>query len=161
MILPRIFAPGLLLRKFFVTYYRHLWYVTCAGLMLCLLVSGGHAEVSVNLPLDDPAYSLLDKLVTSNLTFTNALTVKPITRLYAARLIAEAVEQRRHEIDTAQRQEPFLDEILEYLTGQFKRELQEIGFLYRPRRAEAIFFAPLTEVKLDTVFAVNQFVLRD
>src|SRR5262245_9420622 len=74
-----------------------------------------------------------------------------VTCLYAARLVAEAVEQRRHEIDTAQRQEPFLDEILEYLTGQFKRELQEIGFLYRPRRAEAVFFTPLTEVKLDTV----------
>ena len=131
------------------------------GLLFFLLVSGSRAEVSVNLPLDDPAYPLLDKLVNSNLTFTNALTIKPITRLYAARLIAEAVEQRRHELDTTQRQEPFLDEILEYLTGRFKRELQEIGFLYRPRRAEAVFFAPLAEVKLDTVFAGNQFVLRD
>jgi hypothetical protein len=144
-----------------VVYYTRWWYWTFTGLFLFLLAPGSHAEVSVNLPLDDPVYSLLDKLVTSNLTFTNVLTVKPITRLYAARLIAEAVEQRRHEIDTAQRQEPFLDEILEYLTGQFKRELQEIGFLYRPRRAKAVFFAPLTEVKLDTVLAGNQFVLRD
>jgi hypothetical protein len=89
-----------------VVYYTRWWYWTFTGLFL--MAPGRHAEVSVNLPLDDPAYSLLDKLVTSNLTFTNALTVKPITRLYAARLIAEAVEQRRHEIDTAQRQEPFL-----------------------------------------------------
>ena len=123
-------------------YYTRWWYWTFTGLLLFLLVSGSHAEVSVNLPLDDPAYPLLDKLVTSNLTFTNALTIKPITRLYAARLIAEAVEQRRHELDTTQRQEPFLDEILEYLTGRFKRELQEIGFLYRPRRAEAVFLPP-------------------
>lgn len=144
-----------------MTYYTRWWYWTFTGLLLFLLVSGSHAEVSVNLPLDDPAYPLLDKLVTSNLTFTNALTMKPITRLYAARLIAEAVERRRHELDTAQRQEPFLDEILEYLTGRFKRELQEIGFLYRVRRAEAVFLAPLAEVKLDTVFAGNQFVLRD
>jgi Capsule assembly protein Wzi len=144
-----------------VVYYTRWWYLTCTGLLFFLLVSGSHAEVSVNLPLDDPAYPLLDKLVTSNLTFTNALTVKPITRLYAARLIAEAIEQRRHELDTTQRQESFLDEILEYLTGHFKRELQEVGFLYRPRRAESVFFAPLAEVKLDTVFAGNQFVLRD
>ncbi len=144
-----------------VTYSTRWWYWTFTGLLLCFLVSGSHAEVSVNLPLDDPAYPLLDKLVTSNLTFTNALTMKPITRLYAARLIAEAIEQRRHELDTDQRQEPFLDEMLEYLTGRFKRELQEVGSLYRPRRAEAVSFAPLTEVKLDTVFAGNPFVLRD
>ena len=144
-----------------MVYYTRWWYLTFTGLLLCLLVSGSHAEVSVNLPLDDPAYPLLDKLVTSNLTFTNALTIKPITRLYAARLIAEAVEQRRQELDTDQRPEPFLDEILEYLTGRFKRELQEIGFLYQPRRAKPVFFAPLDEVKLDTVLARNQFVLRD
>ena len=144
-----------------MVYYTRWLYWTVTGLLFFLLVSGSHAEVSVNLPLDDPAYPLLDKLVTSNLTFTNALTVKPITRLYAARLVAEAVEQRRHELDTTQRQEPFLDEILEYLTGRFKRELQKIGFLYRPRRAQPVFFAPLDEVKLDTVFARNQFVLRD
>ena len=136
-------------------------YLTLTGLLLCLLVPCSHAEVSINLPLDDPAYPLLDKLVTSNLTFTNALTVKPITRLYAARLIAEAIEQRRRELDTAHRPEPFLDEMLEYLTSRFKRELQAIGFLYRPQRAEAFFLAPLVELKLDTVFARNQFVLRD
>jgi hypothetical protein len=84
-----------------VVYCTRWWCWTFTGPFLFLLAPGSHAEISVNLPLDDPAYSLLDKLVTSNLTFTNALTVKPITRLYAARLIAEAVEQRRHEIDTA------------------------------------------------------------
>ncbi len=144
-----------------MVYYMRCWYLTFTGLLLFFLVSGSHAEVSVNLPLDDPVYPLLDKLVSSNLTFTNALTMKPITRLYAARLIAEAIEQRRHELDTTQRQEPFLDEILEYLTGHFKRELQEVGFLYQPRSAETVFLAPLAEVKLDTVFARNQFVLRD
>jgi hypothetical protein len=128
-----------------VVYYTRWWYWTFTGLLLFLLVSSSHAEVSVNLPLDDPAYPLLDKLVTSNLTFTNALAVKPITRLYAARLIAEAVEQCRHELDMAQRQEPFLDERLEYLTGRFKRELQEVGFLYRPRRARPVFFTPWTK----------------
>src|SRR6266446_9505859 len=154
MILPGMFcSPGSSSRNACVVHYTRWLYVTLAGLLLFLLVPCSHAEVSINLPLDDPVYPLLDKLVSSNLTFTNALTIKPITRLYAARLIAAAVEQRRHELDTAQRQEPFLDEILEYLTGRFKRELQEVGFLYRPRRAEAVFFAPLTEIKLDTVFA--------
>jgi len=128
-----------------VVYYTRWWYWTFTGLLLILLVSSSHTEVSVNLPLDDPAYPLLDKLVTSNLTFANALTVKPITRLYAAQLIAEAVEQRRHELDMAQRQEPFLDERLEYLTSRFKRELQEVGFLYRPRRARPVFFTPWTK----------------
>ena len=78
-------------------YYMRCWYLTFTGLLLFLLVSGSRAEVSVNLPLDDPVYPLLDKLVSSNLTFTNALTMKPITRLYAARLIAEAIEQRRRD----------------------------------------------------------------
>jgi hypothetical protein len=89
------------------------------------------------------------------------LTIKPITRLYAARLIAEAIERRRRELDTTQRQEPFLDEVLEYLTSRFKRELQEIGFLYQPRRSASFFLAPLDEVKLDTVFAREPLVLRD
>src|SRR5262249_38320380 len=83
------------------------------------------------------------------------------TRLHAARLIAEAIAQRRHELETTQRQEPFLDEVLEYLTSHFQRELQAIGFLYQPQRAEFFFLAPLTELKLDTVLARNQFVLRD
>ena len=162
MILPGMFcSPASSSRNACVVHYTRWLYVTLTGLLLCLLVPCSHAEVSINLPLDDPAYPLLDKLVTSNLTFTNALTVKPITRLYAARLIAEAIEQRRRELDTAHRPEPFLDEILEYLTSRFKRELQEIGFLYRPQRAESFFLAPLVELKLDTVFARKQFVLRD
>jgi len=144
-----------------VVYYTRWWRLTLSGFFLLLLVPYSHAAVAVNLPLDDPAYPLLEKLVSSHLTFANALTIKPITRLYAARLIAEAIEQRRRELDTTQRQEPFLDEILEYLTSHFKRELQEIGFLYRPRRTESVFLAPLVELKLDTVFARNQFVLRD
>ena len=144
-----------------MVYYTRWLYVMLMGLWLFLLIPCSHAEVSINLSLDDPAYPLLEKLVTSNLTFTNALTIKPITRLYAARLIAEAIEQRRRELDTAHRPEPFLDEILEYLTSRFKRELQEIGFLYRPQRPEPLFLAPLVELKLDTVLAHNQFVLRD
>lgn len=161
MILPRMLVPGSSSGNSSVAYYTRWWHLTLAGLLLLLLVPCSHAEVSVNLSLDDPAYPLLDKLVHSNLTFANALTIKPITRLYAARLIAEAIEQRRRELDTAQRQEPFLDEILEYLTSRFKRELQGIGFLYLPQRAETVFLAPLVELKLDTVFARHQFVLHD
>jgi hypothetical protein len=51
-----------------VVYYTRWWYWALTGLLLFLLVSSSHAEVSVNLPLDDPAYLLLDKLVTSNFT---------------------------------------------------------------------------------------------
>src|SRR5713101_6181539 len=139
MILPCMFcSSGSSSGNTCMVHYTRWLYLTLTGLLLFLLVPCSHAEVSINLPLDDPAYPLLDKLAASNLTFTNALTVKPITRLYAARLIAEAIEQRRRELDTAQRQEPFLDEILEYLTSRFKRELQGIGFLYLPRRAEAV-----------------------
>jgi hypothetical protein len=117
--------------------------------------------VSVNLPLDDPVYPLLEKLVNSHLTSTTALTIKPVTRLYAARLISEAIAQRQQALETGQRPAPFLDETLEYLASRFKRELQELGSLYRLRRTEPFFFAPLQEVKLDTVFARQQFVLRD
>lgn len=142
-------------------YYTRWWPLTLTGLFLLLVVPCGYGAVAVNLPLDDPAYPLLEKLVSSHLTFANALTVKPITRLYAAHLIAEAIAQRQRELETAQRQAPFLDDVLEYLTSRFKRELQEIGFLYRPRRPGPVFLAPLVELKLDTVGAVNQFVQRD
>ena len=144
-----------------VLYYTRWWHLTLTGLFLLLFVPSSYGEVAINLPLDDPAYPLLDKLVSSNLTFANALTIKPITRLYAARLIAEAIEQRRRELDATRRQEPFLDDILDYLTSRFKRELQAIGFFYRPRRTEPVSLAPLVELKLDTVFASKQFVLRD
>lgn|GEM_PF-1434358 len=144
-----------------MVYYTRWWFLALTGFLLFCCVSRSYAEVSVNLALDDPAYALLDKLVTSNLTFTNALTVKPITRLYAARLIAAAVERRREELEQTQRQEPFLDEVLEYLSSRFKSELQEIGFLHRPRRVQPFVFTPLVDIKLDTVFARNQFVPRD
>jgi hypothetical protein len=117
--------------------------------------------VSVNLPLDDPAYPLLEKLTSSGLTFTNALTLKPITRLHAAHLVAEAIEQRRRELDVARWQEPFLDEVLEYLAGRFKRELQQLGFLTYLGRPSPFFLAPLSELKLNMVFASNPFVHRD
>ena len=81
-------------------YYTRWWCLTLTGFFLLLLVPCSHAEVSVNLPLDDPVYPLLEKLVNSHLTFVNALTIKPITRVYAARLIAEAIEQRRYELET-------------------------------------------------------------
>jgi hypothetical protein len=126
-----------------------------------LFISQSQAEVSVNLPLDDPAYPLLEKLVISHLTFTNALTVKPITRLYAARLIAEAIQQRRYELETSQRQDPFLDRILQYLAGRFKQELQQLRFFYRPRRPNPVFLALLAELKFDTALATDQFVQRD
>lgn len=139
-----------------------LYRLTLIGLVwLGLLTRWGHAQVSVNLALDDPAYVLLEKLVHSHLTFTNALTIKPLTRVYAARLIAEAITQRQYELDAGQQRSPFFDEILEYLTSRFKRELQQIGFLYKARRTEPVFLAPLTELKLDTVYAHEQFVQRD
>ena len=67
---------------------RRPWLYTC---LLALWATYGYTAVSVNVPLDDPAYPLLEKLVSSNLTFRNALTIKPITRVYAAQLIAEAI----------------------------------------------------------------------
>jgi hypothetical protein len=120
----------------------------------------GSAAVSINLPLDDPAYPLLEKLVSSNLTFRNALTIKPITRLYAARLIAEALQQRRHEWDTARRQDPFMDQTLQYLASRFKQELRQIGFFYQLRRPGPFVLTPLDELQLDLVGAHNQFVHR-
>ena len=135
----------------------------CLIWSLCVLLfpTCGTARVSVNLPLDDPAYPLLEKLTSSGLTFTNALTLKPITRLHAARLVAEAIEQRRRELDVARWQEPFLDEVLEYLASRFKRELQQLGFLTYLGRRSPFFLAPLSELKLNMVFASNPFVHRD
>lgn len=145
-----------------IFHVTRLWFVACLGLAwVGLVVPCSQAQVSVNLALDDPAYALLDKLVNSHLTFTNALTIKPITRLYAAHLIAEAIERRRHELETEQRQAPFLDDILEVLATRFKRELQQVGFIYQPRRSESVVFAPLVDLKLDTVFAKDPFVHRD
>ncbi len=129
--------------------------------VLILWAPLGHTAVSVNLPLDDAAYPLLDKLVSSNLTFSNTLTIKPITRLYAARLVAEAIQQRRREWDASRLREPFIDQTLQYLAGRFKRELRQIGFFYQPRRPGAFVLAPLVELKLDLVGAHNQFVHRD
>lgn len=141
----------------------HVWLQRLFLWTVCLLcsITSSQGQVSTNLALDDPDYALLDKLVQSNVTFANALTIKPMTRIRAARLIAEAIEQRRTELETAQRQAPFLDEILEHLAGRFKRELQQIGFLYKPRRFRPFFAAPMVEFKLDMVGSYNQFVPRD
>jgi hypothetical protein len=129
--------------------------------LLVLWALPSHAAVSVNLTLDDPAYPLLEKLVRSNLTFANALTIKPITRLYAARLVAEAIQHRRQEWDASQRQDRFIDQTLQYLAGRFKRELRQIGFYYQPRRPGALVLTAVDETKFDLVGAHNQFVLRD
>jgi hypothetical protein len=141
--------------------YRRMMLPTAWVVFVLLLSPRVYADVAVNIPLDDSAYPLLEKLVISNLTFANALTIKPITRLYAARLIAEALRRRRHELETSQRQDPFTDRILQHLARRFKRELQQIRFFYRPRRPGPFFFAPLAEFTLEMVGAHDQFVLRD
>ncbi len=137
------------------------WSLWCTGALLLCFVSSSIAAVTVNIPLDDPVYPLLEKLVQSRLTFTNALTLKPVTRLYAAQLLSEALTKRREALDTTPHPAPFLDETLDYLVGRFKRELQESGFLTRIQRTDAVFVAPLNEVKVDTVIARQQFVTRD
>ena len=137
---------------------RRPWPYVC---LLALWATCGHTAVSVNLPLDDPAYPLLEKLVGSNLTFRNALTLKPITRLYAAQLIAEVIQHRREEWKQTQRQDAFLDQTLQYLAERFKRELRQIGFFYQPQRPGPVFLAPLDEIHLEFSGASDQFVHRD
>jgi hypothetical protein len=129
--------------------------------LLTLWSTPGNAAVSANLPLDDPAYALLEKLVTSHLTFRNALTIKPITRLSAAQLIAEAIRQRRHERESDQREAPFIDQTLQHLAGRFKAELRQIGFFYQPRRPRPIVLTLPGELKIDMVGAYDPFVQRD
>ena len=93
--------------------------------------------------------------------FSNALTVKPITRLYAARLIAEAIQTRRREYAVSQRPEPFIDPILRYASERFQAELRQIGFFYRPRRPGPLTLSLLNEVKLDLIGTHDPFVQRD
>jgi hypothetical protein len=137
---------------------RRPWLYTC---LLALWATYGYTAVSVNVPLDDPAYPLLEKLVGSNLTFRNALTIKPITRVYAAQLIAEAIRQRREEWYTTQRQDTFLDQTLQYLAERFKGELRQSGFFYQPRPPGPVVLAPLEELHVEMVGAYDQFVQRD
>jgi hypothetical protein len=54
---------------------------------------------------------------------TNALTIKSITRLYAAPLIAEAIRHGRQGWNAKQRQDPCIDETLQDLAGRFKEKL--------------------------------------
>jgi hypothetical protein len=129
--------------------------------LLALWAAVGHTAVSVNLPLDDPAYPLLEKLVSTGLTFRNALTTKPITRIYAARLIAEAIQSRRQEWSATQRQDLFIDQTLQYLAGRFKQELRQIGFFYQPLRPGPFTLALPDELKLDMYGAYNAFIHRD
>jgi hypothetical protein len=134
----------------------------CGAIAVLLLWAAlGHTAVSINLPLDDPAYPLLEKLVRSHVTFSNALTIKPITRLYAAQLIIEATRQRQDELATVQRQDPFVDQTLQYLVSRFQRELRQLGFLYQQRRPEAYELASLVELKVELSGAHDPFVHRD
>lgn len=137
-----------------------LYSISCVMSLLFLGVVC-QAEVSVNVPLDDPAYPLLEKVVSSGLTFTNALTTRPITRLHAARIVAEAIEQRRREMEIAQWNEAFLDDVLEYLAKRFKSELQQLGFLIQIRRSSPVLVSLLNELKLEVVGAYDPFVIRD
>lgn len=146
------------------TYVVHIVWLRCLIGMACLwhlLMLSSQAAVSVNLPLDDPVYPLLERLVHSRLTTATALTLKPITRLYAAQLIGEALERRQQALEAQPGTELFLDEILETLVSRFKRELQDIGALSRLQRRESFVFAPLNEIKLEPVFASQPLVLRD
>jgi len=88
MISPHVLTTLDVFRNYRVIFHYRQLQLICSYILFLVLISQSQAEVSVNLPLDDPAYPLLEKLVISHLTFTNALTIKPITRLYAARLIA-------------------------------------------------------------------------
>ena len=121
----------------------------------------GWAAVSVNLPLQDEAYPLLEKLAGTHFTFRNAITLKPITRLAAAQFIAEAIRHRRDEWETIKSQEPFLDQTLQYLANRFKPELREIGAFYQPRKPRPFIWKPIEEATLDLIASYDPFIRYD
>lgn len=102
-----------------------------------------HAQTSVNIPLDSPLYSYLDKLAGFGLIAGDIKGIKPYSKSEAARLLVEA-EKNRHAGDVAQ------DEFVSELIGRIRELIpREIARLESPETKVPLFYVdPVSSLRL-------------
>lgn len=95
--------------------------------------------VTINVPVGDPTYELIDKLAASGLIDNPLVAQKPWSREYVARLVNEALENRQKILDPLDNYQlssksyshrlghkRFVDDILKQLSSNFKEDLKQV-----------------------------------
>lgn len=115
-----------------------------AVLLVLLLASNGTAATSVNVPLDNWAYGALDKLVGFGLIKSDIQGTRPFSRQEVARLVGEALENRKARASVAM---PLADHFLERFQREYAIELN-----IAEGTAQQTYIKPLQEVQARYVY---------
>lgn len=94
-------------------------------LILCAPLHAGDAYSTINVPVEDPVYRDLDKLIAAKLVQTAIYGHRPWSRREVARMIAEALKNRSKSGDASPR--PGIDNILDHVRKDFQEELISLG----------------------------------
>ncbi len=81
------------------------------------------AQATINVPVTDPIYSTIDKLIASDLVVDFIYGQRPWNRHQIARMIQEAEEKRKLTAPPP----PFIDEILEQAKSDYRSDLEAVG----------------------------------
>jgi len=111
------------------------------------------AQTTVNVPVDDPVYRKIDKLISLGLIKDAIYGQRPWSRREIARLIAEAKENKdlmempMAPDDRELSQRIAAEDIIAVLEPSYKDELMDLGAL--PGEAKSLHLHPLSQVSLD------------
>lgn len=126
--------------------------------ILFFVASGAFAYTgtSLNVPIGDPTYQLIDKLVASGLVEAPIYGHRPWTRLYVAKMVKEAIENQNKlmaalndeqssskEFNKKLHHKIFIEKILKNLSHEFADELGELGVILRAQPEESHVFTKI------------------
>ncbi len=114
-------------------------------------------ESTTNVPVSDPVYRKLDKLIAAGLIKDTIYGQRPWSRGEIARLISIALKARTKQLEEGgpDAENFILDQILDELPGEYHEELVARGD--QPGIVASYKFHPLEEVRLDQVFLDSSF----
>ncbi len=132
-------------------------------LLLSLILSGSLAFASSNILLDSWIYYPLERLVNSGLVDHASLSTKPLSRQEAAEIVAQAIQKIQKGEDTYGIHNPFLEEVLDILTEEFKWELQRMDSYPLEEESQPKWYSlkPLEMVQVRTGYAEDPYLLEN
>src|SRR5512147_442064 len=101
--------------------------------VLLVLMTGGLALASVNLPLHHWAYEAIERLTALGIIDRAMVVSKPYSRKQAAKYVARAIERIRADEIRPDGREALAEPLLERLMAEFRPELTDLGAIARKR----------------------------
>jgi hypothetical protein len=130
-----------------------------------------YTGTSLNVPIGDPVYQLIDKLVASGLVQMPIYGHRPWTRLYVTKMVKEAIENEgklledlnketlsSREFNKKLRHKRFIEKIIKTLSEEYGNELGQLNVIARPEGAKQspnIEIHPLSSISATYTYLDN------